>query len=119
MNRFVKPLIAMVVWATCSPSFAQTTDTLESYIRLHYDKQEHMIPMRDGVKLFTAVYLPQGYDPDVPDPDEADAVLGRSLRRRQVSRRRSGRASTSSRRATSSSIRTSAGGSCRKGSSSR
>ena len=31
----------------------------ESYIRLHYTKQEHMIPMRDGVKLFTAVYLPR------------------------------------------------------------
>jgi putative CocE/NonD family hydrolase len=31
----------------------------ESYIRLHYIKQEHMIPMRDGTKLFTAVYLPR------------------------------------------------------------
>jgi putative CocE/NonD family hydrolase len=31
----------------------------ESYIRLHYVKQEHMIPMRDGTKLFTAVYLPR------------------------------------------------------------
>ena len=32
---------------------------LEGYIRLHYTKQEHMIPMRDGVKLFTAVYVPR------------------------------------------------------------
>src|SRR5256714_1828310 len=39
---------------------AQTTDnSLESYIRLHYTKQEQMIPMRDGVKLFTAIYVPQ------------------------------------------------------------
>src|SRR6185503_18619452 len=38
---------------------AQEPSELESYIRLHYTKQEHMIPMRDGVKLFTAVYLPR------------------------------------------------------------
>ena len=31
----------------------------EAYIRLHYTKQEHLIPMRDGVKLFTAIYLPR------------------------------------------------------------
>jgi putative CocE/NonD family hydrolase len=31
----------------------------ESYIRLHYTKQEYLIPMRDGVKLFTAVYSPR------------------------------------------------------------
>jgi putative CocE/NonD family hydrolase len=31
----------------------------ESHIRLHYVKQEHMIPMRDGTKLFTAVYIPR------------------------------------------------------------
>jgi len=38
---------------------AQEPSQLESYIRLHYTKQEHMVPMRDGVKLFTAVYLPK------------------------------------------------------------
>ena len=38
---------------------AQEPSALESYIRLHYTKQEHLIPMRDGVKLFTAVYLPR------------------------------------------------------------
>lgn len=32
---------------------------LASYIRLHYTKQEHLVPMRDGVKLFTSVYLPR------------------------------------------------------------
>jgi uncharacterized protein len=39
---------------------AQTPDnSLESYIRLHYTKQEHMVPMRDGVKLFTSIYVPR------------------------------------------------------------
>lgn len=30
-----------------------------SYIRTHYAKREVMIPMRDGVKLFTAIYTPK------------------------------------------------------------
>ncbi len=29
-----------------------------AYIRAHYTKFEHRIPMRDGARLFTAVYLP-------------------------------------------------------------
>ena len=28
-------------------------------VRAHYDKQEYMIPMRDGVELFTIVYAPR------------------------------------------------------------
>jgi len=32
---------------------------LESYIRLHYTKHEHMVPMRDGVKLMTSVFVPK------------------------------------------------------------
>lgn len=42
------------------------TMPLESYIRLHYTKQEHMIPMRDGVKLYTAVYLPRDTSQSYP-----------------------------------------------------
>ena len=34
-------------------------NSLESYIRLHYDKYEHQIPMRDGMKLFTSVFVPK------------------------------------------------------------
>ncbi len=37
---------------------AQETLQSESYIRLHYSKHEYMIPMRDGVKLMTAVFVP-------------------------------------------------------------
>lgn len=53
-------LIATALLATV---FSQSTpaqdNPLASYIQLHYSKQEHMIPMRDGVKLFTAVYVPR------------------------------------------------------------
>ena len=30
-----------------------------TYIRGHYTKHEYMIPMRDGIRLFTAVYIPK------------------------------------------------------------
>ncbi|XXF76924.1 CocE/NonD family hydrolase [Myxococcaceae bacterium GXIMD 01537] len=33
------------------------------YIRKHYTKYEYRIPMRDGVKLFTVVYVPNGASP--------------------------------------------------------
>src|SRR5687767_9830848 len=29
------------------------------YVKAHYLKTEHRIPMRDGVRLFTAVYTPK------------------------------------------------------------
>jgi hypothetical protein len=39
---------------------AAQTNTLDSaWIRNNYYKQEHMIPMRDGISLFTAVYIPK------------------------------------------------------------
>lgn len=37
---------------------AQQTESEAEYIRSHYAKFEYRIPMRDGVRLFTAVYLP-------------------------------------------------------------
>lgn len=40
-------------------SIAQELPQSESYLRLHYIKSEHMIPMRDGVKLFTSVFVPR------------------------------------------------------------
>ena len=38
-------------------SFAQNRDSV--YVREHYEKMEVQIPMRDGIKLFTAIYLPK------------------------------------------------------------
>ena len=34
-----------------------------AYLRANYRKQEVMVPMRDGVRLFTAIYTPQGPGP--------------------------------------------------------
>ncbi len=33
------------------------------FVRTHYTKIERMIPMRDGVKLFTAIYIPKDISP--------------------------------------------------------
>ncbi len=37
----------------------QQRDADSTFMKEHYTKQEYMIPMRDGVKLFTAVYIPK------------------------------------------------------------
>ena len=59
MLRITRPIIVLAILAACPPCFAQTAETLESYIRLHYDKREHKVKVRDGVELFTAVYSPK------------------------------------------------------------
>ncbi|MEK6572034.1 MAG: CocE/NonD family hydrolase [Bacteroidota bacterium] len=43
------------LFSIVSSVFAQ--DSL--YIKEHYNKYEHLIPMRDGVRLFTSVYVPK------------------------------------------------------------
>ncbi|MGO8775000.1 MAG: CocE/NonD family hydrolase, partial [Terracidiphilus sp.] len=36
-----------------------TSSEAEEFVRAHYTKYEYRIPMRDGVHLFTAVYVPK------------------------------------------------------------
>ncbi len=56
--------IAVVVggWSVLS---GQTVDQ-RSYVRDHYTKQECRIPMRDGVRLFTAIYMPKDTSEQYP-----------------------------------------------------
>src|SRR5690242_14157886 len=60
--RFLVPIL-IALCATFVPAFAQPTqeqiNELGKYIRDNYDKREVMIPMRDGVKLFTVIYSPE------------------------------------------------------------
>jgi putative CocE/NonD family hydrolase len=61
-QRFAHGVVRLAVWLFfCIAVVVQAQDAnqLESYIRLHYSKQEHLVPMRDGVKLFTSVYIPR------------------------------------------------------------
>ena len=78
-----------------------------------FDKTETMVAMRDGVKLHTNIFVPRGFAGNLPIIMIAHAVRHRG-RRGDVPQRRtpSWRAT-----ATSSSTRTSAGGTSPKGSS--
>ncbi|MDE2926137.1 MAG: CocE/NonD family hydrolase [Acidobacteriota bacterium] len=49
-------LLLPFIW-TLLPLSGQQPDQKE-YVRANYNKFEHRIPMRDGVRLFTAVYAP-------------------------------------------------------------
>ena len=67
--RFVPAIFLILIFSTGAD--AQTTnrtansfkpspnDVDQAYIREHYTKYEYKIPMRDGVKLFAAVYAPK------------------------------------------------------------
>ncbi|WP_263356017.1 CocE/NonD family hydrolase [Acidicapsa ligni] len=53
-------LTLLVAYAFTLPLMSQQTDTpQESYVKAHYTKYEYRIPMRDGKRLFTAVYVPK------------------------------------------------------------
>jgi putative CocE/NonD family hydrolase len=62
-NRIAYLVTAVLLIAfACLVVFTQTTkqeEALADYIKSHYVKREVMIPMRDGVKLFTAIYEPK------------------------------------------------------------
>src|SRR5262245_24551717 len=54
--EYLRPvLVAMVVLCLPTGLFAQGVE----YIKAHYAKHEYQIPMRDGARLFTAVYAPK------------------------------------------------------------
>jgi putative CocE/NonD family hydrolase len=62
MLKFLRlPLFGVFVSALAASSAQQPTadPPSEDYIRAHYTKYEFRIPMRDGKRLFTAVYVPK------------------------------------------------------------
>jgi putative CocE/NonD family hydrolase len=66
-NRFFSlsiPILLFVLsglasFAQGTPQLTQPQRELADYIKSHYLKREVMIPMRDGVKLFTSIYEPK------------------------------------------------------------
>jgi uncharacterized protein len=54
-------LLLLAILISCFATYAQQpqTDDLAKYIRENYTKREVSIPVRDGVKLFTAIYEPK------------------------------------------------------------
>ncbi len=56
--------VAVAVCCPCGKTFGQQ----RSPVRDRYEKREYQIPMRDGVKLFTAVYAPRDAGPEKDYP---------------------------------------------------
>ncbi len=61
--RRVLGIVVVLAWGMTSPAVA-ADETMEAFIRTAYSKFEYMVPMRDGVRLYTAVYVPR----DATDP---------------------------------------------------
>ena len=54
----MKRLCGVALWlASAAPLAAQ--DSLPPYVREHFVRQDQLIPMRDGRRLFTTLYLPK------------------------------------------------------------
>lgn len=63
MNKKALPRLFGLFVLLILAGFTQAAETKKQnkradYIRSHYAKYEYQIPMRDGVKLFTSVYIP-------------------------------------------------------------
>ncbi len=89
LSRF---LTAAFVLAASIPAFSQqTTPPVDDFVKSHYTKYEFRIPMRDGKRLFTAVYVPKtGAFPSDAGPypflmDRTPYSVG-AVWRRQISR---------------------------------
>lgn len=53
-------LAALLVAVPAAAQAPRTEDKVDAaYVKAHYTKHEYLVPMRDGVRLFTAVYLPK------------------------------------------------------------
>lgn len=52
-------LVPLFLWAQGQSGEKAQPDSVELRLRQIYDKREVMIPMRDGVRLFTAIYEPK------------------------------------------------------------
>lgn len=68
--------VVMILLVTCTAhfSFGQRINEDSLYIRQHYNKIERRIPMRDGVKLFTSIYIPK----DASESKKYPIILGRT-----------------------------------------
>jgi len=68
MNKYL--LIALSVMLFVATSFNVSAQKFQSpdadYIKANYTKYEYQIPMRDGKKLFTSVYVPQDQSKKYP-----------------------------------------------------
>lgn len=58
MTKFIGLFCCLIFASFIQAEETKPEDKRAEYIRSHYAKYEYQIPMRDGTKLFTAVYVP-------------------------------------------------------------
>src|SRR5947209_7086578 len=63
MHKMVGYTCAVLGWFAFAlpilPAQEPAAQPADDYVRSHYTKYEYRIPMRDGKRLFTAVYVPK------------------------------------------------------------
>ncbi|HEX3386320.1 MAG TPA: CocE/NonD family hydrolase, partial [Mucilaginibacter sp.] len=59
-------LLAFSLLLSALSSRAQPNNADADYVKANYTKYEYQIPMRDGVKLFTSVYVPKDQSKKYP-----------------------------------------------------
>ena len=83
LSRFSCVFLLLLPLAAQQPTADQTKQQLE-YTRSHYTKYEYRIPMRDGVKLFTSVYVPKDASQTYPILMQRTPYSVGALRHRQL-----------------------------------
>src|SRR6266542_1204204 len=58
-RRLLPLLAALLMLSSAGTARAQQREDPAKFVRDHYTKHEHRIPMRDGARLFTTVYVPK------------------------------------------------------------
>lgn len=66
------------IWLSLNLSAQEIT---EAWITENYHKKEVMIPMRDGICLYTAIYEPLQQNPKSTYINDPDALQGITLRK--------------------------------------
>ena len=59
MKKFTQKATLLSLILMSGISYAQDAKADSAYVREYYEKTEQLIPMRDGKKLFTAIYTPK------------------------------------------------------------
>jgi uncharacterized protein len=55
MRKFITALLFVLIFVVANAQYAQDS----AWIKDHYYKIERYVPMRDGIKLFTSIYIPK------------------------------------------------------------
>src|SRR5271166_5925098 len=66
VNWLLQTLLCLLLTAPCQLASAQSPQEDSTWLLTHYTKKEVSIPVRDGIRLFTAIYTP--IDNSTPHP---------------------------------------------------